>query len=25
MLRVLPYLVAVWVFLAGCYGLATSR
>ncbi|MFD4348425.1 cation:proton antiporter subunit C [Streptomyces coelicoflavus] len=23
--HVLPYLVAVWVFLAGCYGLATSR
>lgn len=22
---VLPYLVAVWVFLTGCYGLATSR
>jgi multicomponent Na+:H+ antiporter subunit C len=22
---VLPYLVAAWVFLAGCYGLATSR
>jgi multicomponent Na+:H+ antiporter subunit C len=22
---VLPYLVAVWIFLAGCYGLATSR
>ncbi|MEU6549512.1 sodium:proton antiporter [Streptomyces sp. NPDC046915] len=25
MLHVLPYLVAVWVFLTGCYGLATSR
>jgi multicomponent Na+:H+ antiporter subunit C len=23
--HVLPYLVAVWVFLVGCYGLATSR
>ncbi|MFF4469942.1 sodium:proton antiporter [Streptomyces sp. NPDC001599] len=23
--HVLPYLVAAWVFLAGCYGLATSR
>lgn len=22
---VLPYLVAVWIFLIGCYGLATSR
>jgi multicomponent Na+:H+ antiporter subunit C len=22
---VLPYLVAAWIFLAGCYGLATSR
>jgi len=22
---VVPYLVAAWVFLAGCYGLATSR
>ncbi|MGF0176497.1 sodium:proton antiporter [Streptomyces sp. Marseille-Q5077] len=22
---VLPYLVAVWIFLVGCYGLATSR
>ncbi|WP_409467687.1 sodium:proton antiporter [Streptomyces sp. HC307] len=22
---VLPYLVAAWVFLAGCHGLATSR
>lgn len=24
-MHVLPYLVAVWVFLVGCYGLATSR
>ncbi|MEU5599389.1 sodium:proton antiporter [Streptomyces sp. NPDC020298] len=23
--HVLPYLVAAWVFLTGCYGLATSR
>ncbi|MEV0848079.1 cation:proton antiporter subunit C [Streptomyces sp. NPDC049954] len=22
---VLPYLAAVWIFLVGCYGLATSR
>ena len=25
MMEVLPYLVAVWIFLVGCYGLATSR
>ncbi|BAC75158.1 hypothetical protein SAV14893_071550 [Streptomyces avermitilis] len=25
MMSVLPYLVAVWIFLTGCYGLATSR
>ncbi|MFD7489752.1 NADH-quinone oxidoreductase subunit K [Streptomyces mirabilis] len=25
MMSVLPYLVAAWVFLVGCYGLATSR
>ncbi|MEV5954017.1 sodium:proton antiporter [Streptomyces sp. NPDC051987] len=25
MLHVFPYLVAVWIFLTGCYGLATSR
>ncbi|WP_369201269.1 sodium:proton antiporter [Streptomyces sp. PU-14G] len=24
-MSVLPYLVAGWLFLAGCYGLATSR
>ncbi|MFJ1559882.1 sodium:proton antiporter [Streptomyces mirabilis] len=24
-MSVLPYLVAAWVFLVGCYGLATSR
>ncbi|MBW8793721.1 MAG: NADH-quinone oxidoreductase subunit K [Streptomyces sp.] len=24
-MHVFPYLVAVWIFLAGCYGLATSR
>ena len=24
-MTVLPYLVAVWIFLTGCYGLATSR
>jgi multicomponent Na+:H+ antiporter subunit C len=24
-MRVLPYLVAVWIFLVGCYGLATGR
>ncbi|MET8028206.1 sodium:proton antiporter [Streptomyces avermitilis] len=24
-MSVLPYLVAVWIFLTGCYGLATSR
>jgi multicomponent Na+:H+ antiporter subunit C len=24
-LQVLPYLVAVWILLAGCYGIATSR
>ncbi|MGI5466977.1 sodium:proton antiporter [Streptomyces sp. CA-132043] len=25
MMDVLPYLVAAWIFLVGCYGLATSR
>ncbi|MER5521511.1 MULTISPECIES: sodium:proton antiporter [unclassified Streptomyces] len=25
MMHVFPYLVAVWIFLTGCYGLATSR
>ncbi|MFF8712784.1 sodium:proton antiporter [Streptomyces sp. NPDC015184] len=25
MTRVLPYLAAAWIFLVGCYGLATSR
>ncbi len=25
MMSVLPYLVAVWIFLIGCYGIATSR
>ncbi|WP_033319032.1 sodium:proton antiporter [Streptomyces yerevanensis] len=25
MMSVLPYLVAAWIFLVGCYGLATSR
>ncbi|MFF4345835.1 sodium:proton antiporter [Streptomyces sp. NPDC001530] len=24
-MSVLPYLVAVWIFLVGCYGIATSR
>ncbi|MET9482313.1 sodium:proton antiporter [Streptomyces sp. SID3212] len=24
-MSVLPYLVAAWIFLVGCYGLATSR
>ncbi|MEW2081876.1 sodium:proton antiporter [Streptomyces sp. NBC_01210] len=24
-MSVLPYLIAVWIFLVGCYGLATSR
>jgi multicomponent Na+:H+ antiporter subunit C len=24
-MTVLPYLVSVWIFLTGCYGLATSR
>ncbi|MFF4394263.1 sodium:proton antiporter [Streptomyces sp. NPDC001480] len=24
-MHVLPYLVAAWVFLIGCYGMATSR
>ena len=24
-MTVLPYLVAAWIFLVGCYGLATSR
>ncbi|WP_037761942.1 sodium:proton antiporter [Streptomyces sp. 142MFCol3.1] len=24
-MSVLPYLVAVWIFLTGCYGIATSR
>lgn len=24
-MHVLPYLVAVWIFLVGCYGIATSR
>lgn len=24
-MSVLPYLVAAWIFLIGCYGLATSR
>ncbi|MFC9634906.1 sodium:proton antiporter [Streptomyces mirabilis] len=24
-MHVFPYLVAVWIFLVGCYGLATSR
>ncbi|GAA2422770.1 hypothetical protein GCM10010388_07640 [Streptomyces mauvecolor] len=25
MMNTVPYLVAVWIFLVGCYGLATSR